>query len=163
MQRFPENNAAASFTLVWGFVDEWTLRLEIPVLGEERVRQLYPIRSVAEAGAIVVGGSDWNYGDLDPLLSIEVGVTRASPYEITDYEVFADEVTDLRTMIDAYTINGAWLTHNDNRLGSIESGKLADIVVYDRNLFEVPPAEISDAVVEFTVFDGKIVNERQSD
>ena len=163
MQRFPENNAAASFTLVWGFVDEWTLRLEIPVLGEERVRQLYPIRSVAEAGAIVVGGSDWNYGDLDPLLSIEVGVTRASPYEITDYEVFADEVTDLRTMIDAYTINGAWLTHNDNRLGSIESGKLADIVVYDRNLFEVPPAEISDAVVEFTLFDGKIVYERQSD
>jgi predicted amidohydrolase YtcJ len=163
MQRFPENNAAASFTLVWGFVDDWTLSLEIPALGEERVRRLYPIRSVSEAGAIVVGGSDWNYGDLDPLLSIEVGITRASPFEVTDYEVFADQATDLRTMIDAYTINGAWLTHNDSRLGSLEAGKLADIVVYDRNLFEIPPTEISDAVVDLTIFNGQIVYERQPD
>ena len=162
MQRFAENNAAASFTPVWGFADEWTLGLEIPTLGETRVRQFYPMRSVAEAGAIVVGGSDWNYGDLDPLLSIEVGITRSSPYESTDFPIFNDQATDLKAMIDAYTINGAWLTHNDNRLGSIEIGKLADIVVLDRILFEIPSPEISDAVVDLTVFDGKIVYERQS-
>ena len=163
MPRFAANNAAASFTPVWGSVDEWTLRLEIPALGKDRVRQLYPIRSVAAAGAIVVGGSDWNYGDLDPLASIEVGVTRSSPYESTDFPVFDDEATDLEAMIDAYTINGAWLTHNEDRLGTIEAGKLADIVVYDRNLFEVPPSEISDTIVDLTVFDGKVVYERQSD
>lgn len=161
LPRFAEVNAAASYTLVWGYTDEWTTQLEIPTLGLDRVEKLYPIKSTRDAGAVVVGGSDWNYGDLDPLMSIETGVTRDNPYEDSDYAVYADETVDLATMIDTYTINGAWLAQRDHELGSIENGKLADVAVYDRNLFEIPAKSISEANVDLTVFDGRIIYERE--
>ncbi len=121
---------------------------------------MYPIRSVHEAGGIVVGGSDWNYGDLDPLMSIETGVTRQGPYGPSEFKSNSDQGVGLATMIDAYTINGAWLANRDDEVGSIEVGKQADIVVYDRNLFEIAPDALSEASVDLTIFDGRIVYER---
>ena len=166
MPRFAELNTGASFTLAWGTTDEWTYKLEMPVLGKERVKRLYPIRSVAEAGGMVLGGSDWNYGDLDPLISIEAGITRDDPYgpnSAGDFKVFDDETVNLETLIDAYTINGAWQIHAEEVAGSIEPGKRADLVIYDRNLFEIDPYEISEAQVDLTMFDGRVVYRRSSD
>jgi predicted amidohydrolase YtcJ len=166
LPRFAALNAGASFTMVWGMTSEWVMRLNMPTLGRERVARLYPIRSVRDAGGVVLGGSDWNYGELDPLLSIETGITRDDPYgpkSPGEFEVFADESVDLATMIDAYTINGAWQLQAEDISGSIETGKRADLVVYDRNLFEIPPAEISEAKVELTVFDGRVVYRRRDD
>lgn len=164
--RFAALNTGANFTMVWGFSSEWTANLEIPALGHDRVARMYPIRSVRNAGGIVLGGSDWNYGDLDPLLSIETGVTRDNPFGPSspgEYEVFTAETVDLATMIDAYTINGAWQLQAENISGSIETGKRADIVVYDRNLFDLPAAEISEALVELTIFDGRVVYRHTDD
>ena len=166
MPRFAELNTGASFTLAWASTDEWTYKLEVPVLGEDRVAHLYPIRSVAEAGGMVLGGSDWNYGDLSPLISIEVGMTRDDPYgpeSSGEFEPLGEEMIDLTTLIDAYTINGAWQIHAEDIAGSIEVGKRADVVVYDRNLFEIGPYEISEAQVELTVFDGRVVYRRSDD
>ena len=163
LPRFAELNAGASFTMGWANTDEWTMNLEIPAIGRERVARLYPIRSVHEANGIVLGGSDWNYGDLDPLLSIETGITRDNPFSPSSpavFEVFGDEKVDLATMIDAYTINGAWQTHSEHLSGSIEPGKRADLVVFDRNLFVIDASEISEAVVDLTIFDGQIVYRR---
>ncbi len=163
LPRFAALNAAASFTLVWADTSEWTINLEIPAIGRERVAKLYPIRSLLQAGAVVLGGSDWNYGDLDPLLSIETGITRDNaegPSSSSEFEVFDSETVDLATLIDAYTINGAWQIHAEDESGSIEAGKRADLVVYDRNLFEIPPAEISEARVDLTLFDGRVVYRR---
>ena len=67
------------------------------------------------------------------------------------------EVVSLATMIDAYTINAAWLMHHDERTGSIEVGKRADMVVLDRDLFEIPVTEINEARVLWTFLDGDIV------
>lgn len=161
MPRFPALTAAASFTPVWAGSDDWTLNLEIPALGQERVDKLYPLRSVQAAGAVIVGSSDWNYGALDPLLSVETAVTRqVAEGEIRNRSV-TTEAIDLGSAIAAYTINGAWLTHRDDRAGSIEPGKFADIVVLNRNLFEIPAAEISETVVDLTLLAGRVVYERQ--
>jgi predicted amidohydrolase YtcJ len=163
MPRFAELNAGASFTMVWGYTWDWTMNLEIPAIGRERVARRYPIRSVHEAGGVVLGGSDWNYGDLDPLLSIETGITRDDPFGPSspgDFEVFGDEHVDLATMIDAYTINGAWQLHAEDTSGSIEVGKRADVVVFDRSLFEIDAPEISEANVDLTIFDGRVVYRR---
>jgi predicted amidohydrolase YtcJ len=166
LPRFAELNTAASFTLEWADTDEWTVNLEIPALGRERVSRLYPIRSIRDAGGVVLGSSDWNYGELDPLLSIEAGVTRDDVYGATssgEFEVFREEIVDLATMIDAYTINGAWQIHAEDVSGSIETGKRADVVVYDHNLFEIDPYEISEALVDLTIFDGHVVYRRGDD
>jgi predicted amidohydrolase YtcJ len=163
IQRFGELNTAASFTLFWGFVANWTHNLEIPAIGKERVARMYPIRSIRDAAGVVLGGSDWNYAEIDPLLSIEPGITRDDPYgpvDSSEFEVFGDEGVDLATMIDAYTINGAWQIHADKVSGSIETGKRADVVVYDRNLFEIDPYEISEAKIDMTIFRGRVVYRR---
>lgn len=63
-------------------------------------------------------------------------------------------------MIDAYTINGAWQTHSEGESGSIEVGKRADVVVFDRNLFDIAPKGISETVVDLTIFDRRVVYDR---
>jgi predicted amidohydrolase YtcJ len=155
--RFPAQNAAAAFTAFWAYPDEWTINLEIPTLGQERVDKLYPIRSLHEAGGVIVGSSDWNYGELDPLLSIETAVTRQDPFGSSELKGATHEAVDLETIIAAYTINGAWLMHREKVTGSIEPGKLADIVIFDSNLFEIETEVISDVKVNTTIFNGRVV------
>ena len=70
-----------------------------------------------------------------------------------------DERVDLAHMLAAYTIGGARLMHQEAETGSIEVGKSADLVVLDRNLFAIPPAEIAQAKVLLTLFEGKLVYE----
>jgi predicted amidohydrolase YtcJ len=164
--RFAELNTAASVTMVWSYNDQWTQNLEIPSLGLERVSNMYPIRSIQAAGGVILGGSDWNYGDLDPLQSIETAITRddpGGPIQDSEYEILGNEHVDLETMIDAYTINGAWQIHAEDVSGSIETGKRADIVVYDRNLFDIDAYEISEALVDLTIFDGRMVYRRANE
>ena len=161
--RFAELNIGASVTMVWAYTSEWTHGLEIPALGIERTSQLYPIRSIQAANGVILGGSDWNYGDLDPLLSIETAITRDDPWgpiSAGEYEILGTEMVSLATMIDAYTINGAWQIHAEDVSGSIEAGKRADIAIYDRNLFEIDVYEISEALVDLTIFDGRVVYRR---
>ncbi len=155
--RFAEQNAAAAITAVWGYASKWTVKLEIPALGQERVDRLYPIRSLDESGAVVVGSSDWNYGELDPLLSIETAITRLNPFEPSEFVASTAEAVDLATMIEAYTTNGAWLMQRDDDTGSIETGKLADLVILDTNLFEIEPEAISEARVDVTFYRGQVV------
>jgi predicted amidohydrolase YtcJ len=165
--RFAELNIGASVTMVWALTDDWTHNLDIPALGLDRVKKLYPIRSIHAAGGVILGGSDWNYGDLEPLLSIETAITRDDPWgpvSESEFEILGrEEVVDLATMIDAYTINGAWQIHAEDVSGSIEIGKRADVVVYDHNLFEIDPYEISEALVDLTIFDGRVVYRRGDD
>jgi predicted amidohydrolase YtcJ len=94
---------------------------------------------------------------MNPLLAIEVGITRQDPFDSAADVLNESERVDLETMIRAYTINVAWLMKNENKTGSIEVGKRADLVVLDHNLFEISPYEISDTRVEMTLLDGEIV------
>ena len=66
----------------------------------------------------------------------------------------------LETILHAYTLEGAYSLFKENEIGSLEIGKLADLVILDRNLFQIPKNEIHKAVVDLTIFDGKIVYER---
>jgi len=155
--RFAALGATANFQALWAFPDEYITELNLPVLGEERVQRMYPIGSVVRAGGRIVGGSDWNVSSPNPLEAIEVGVRRQDPRTADGPVLNENERVSLETMIDAYTINAAWLMHHENSTGSIEVGKRADIVVLDRNLFEIPVTEINEARVVETLLDGETV------
>ncbi|MGI9233597.1 MAG: amidohydrolase [Woeseiaceae bacterium] len=157
--RFAELNVAAVFQPLWAYPDPSALELDIPMLGEERTWEMYPIASVQKAGGRIVGGSDYFVTDLNPLHAIEVAITRQDPYTNDGPVLNEDERVDLETMIDAYTINGAYQMGLEAEQGSIEVGKRADLVVLDRNLFELPAAEINEARVMMTIFDGRTVYE----
>jgi predicted amidohydrolase YtcJ len=155
--RFAELGIGATFQSLWAYPDPAALELDLPMLGEERTYRMYPIGSVARSGGRIVGGSDYFVTDLNPLHAIEVAITRRDPYTNEGPVLGAGERVDLDTMIAAYTIEGAYLMGLEAEQGSIEVGKRADLVVLDRNLFEVPASQINEAKVRMTVFDGRIV------
>jgi predicted amidohydrolase YtcJ len=157
IERFASLGVAANFQAAWALPDEWIMELNLPVVGEERVQAMYPIGSIHRAGGRIVGGSDWNVSTASPLEAIETAVRRQDSTTDGGPVLNEAEAVRLETMLEAYTLNGAWLMHQEDRLGSIEAGKRADFVVLDRNLFEIPATEIGDARVELTVLDGAIV------
>jgi predicted amidohydrolase YtcJ len=156
--RFRELGAIADFQPLWAWFDPYIRDLTEPYLGPARSRWLYPIRSMAATGAVIAAGSDWSVSSMNPLEAIEVAITRCDPALSTcDKPWIPEERVDLATMIAAYTIGGAYAGFEERDSGSLEAGKLADLVVLDRDLFAIPPGEISDAKVLLTMFEGRPV------
>jgi len=159
--RFRALGVVANFEPLWANGDEYLTRLTEPALGRARSRWLYPIASVVRTGAVVSGGSDWSVSSLDPLEAIEVGITHREPDRPGQAPWSPAERVDLATMIALYTINAAYANHQERETGSVEVGKLADLVVLERNLFEVPAAEIHQVRVSLTLLEGKTVYRRE--
>jgi predicted amidohydrolase YtcJ len=157
IDRFAALDTAANFQALWAYPDVYIMELNLPVLGEERIQGMYPLGSVERSGGRIVGGSDWDVSSANPLDAIETAVRRQDSLSDDGPVLNESERVSLSTMIDAYTINSAWLMHQENMVGSIEVGKKADIVVLDRSLFDIPATEISDARVLETLLGGETV------
>ena len=158
--RFRQLGVVANFEARWANGDEYLTRMTEPALGAARSRWLYPIASVVRSGAVVAGGSDWSVSSLNPLEAIEVGITHREPGDTLTPPWNPAERVDLPTMVALYTINAAWAHHLDRETGSIEIGKLADLVLLDRNVFELPAWRIHEAKVVRTLFEGRTVFRR---
>jgi predicted amidohydrolase YtcJ len=155
--RFEQLGVIANFQAIWAYPDEYITELNLPVIGEERMRRMYPIGSVHRAGGRLVLGTDWNVSPPDPLPGIEVGLLRRDPTGVIAAALNESESVDLATLIEAYTANGAYVMHQEKETGSIVVGKAADLVVLERNLFEVPPEEIGEVRILETLVGGRTV------
>jgi predicted amidohydrolase YtcJ len=155
--RFGELDVVANFQPYWAVVDEYVSELTVPFIGEERTSRMYPIGSIVEAGGRVAFGSDWSVSSADPLLGIETAMTRLDP-EGYDYPPLnLDQAITLEQAVRGYTLEAAYQLHHEDKTGSIEVGKLADLVVLDENLFAIEPAAINEAKVVLTLFGGRPV------
>ena len=127
------------------------------MLGAARYARWQAISEFVDAGATVAIGSDWPAGtpDADPWKGVEGMVTRMDPF--TNEGPALGDPIDLETALKIVTINGAAAMSQDDVAGSIEVGKHADMILLDRNLFEIEPTEISEVKVLSTVFAGKEV------
>lgn len=155
--RFRELGVIANFQPLWAYADAYITDLTIPFLGAQRSRWLYPIRSVQNAGGMIAFGSDWSVSSANPMEEIETAVTRMGSLGETTEPFIPEERIDLPTAIAAFTINAAYVNHIDNITGSIEVGKLADLIVLDRNLFELVPTDLSETKVLLTLMEGEAV------
>jgi len=155
--RFRRLGVVANFQPLWAFADPYIVDLTIPILGRDRSRYLYPIRSVANTGAVIACGSDWPVSSMNPLDAIQIGVTRRGLTEGPGPAWLPTEAVDLPVMLAGYTINGAYVNFEETETGSIEVGKAADLIVLDRNLFDIPAHEIHLAKVLLTLLEGKEV------
>ena len=153
--RFRTLGVVANFQPLWAFADDYITALTLPFLEPERQRFIYPIGSLLRSGAVVAFGSDWSVSTANPLEELEVAVTRMGPNGETKTPYLPDERIDLRDALAAFILDAAYVNHQEDRTGSVEVGKLADLVVLDRNLFAIPPAQISDTKVVLTLFGGK--------
>jgi len=132
-------------------------------LGEARKRWMEINRSFLAEGVTVAYGSDWFVTSPNPMDLIEAAVTRIRPALPLDDKRTAkamlpgEEVT-IADAIASYTINGAFANFQEQDTGSLEAGKLADIVVLDKNLFDVEPVRISETRVLLTLLGGRPVH-----
>jgi len=155
--RFAELDTVANFQPLWAYPDRYITELTVPFIGEERSQWLYPIGSVLDAGGEIVFGSDWSVTTANPFPQIETAVTRKNPQTDQGDVLLPEQRISLEQALAAFTSNASRVNHQEDRTGSIEEGKLADLIVLDQNLFEIPPEAISETRVLLTLFGGKPV------
>jgi predicted amidohydrolase YtcJ len=127
------------------------------LIGEERMQRYMLQKTLQDNGAILVYGSDYPVVGLNPLSAIYRAVTRLDDDHVVWHP---DETITLAVALRAYTYGSAYGSFRDQELGTIEAGKLADIIVLDRDLFAIPAEEIKNATVIFTMVDGRVVYEK---
>jgi len=154
--RFRSLGVIANFQPLWAWADPYITDLTLPALTPEAARFIYPIRSIEAAGATVAFGSDWSVSSPDPLAGIQVAVTRRDP-DARTAPFLPDEAIVLGTALAAYTIDSAFALGLDAETGSIEVGKLADLVVVSHDVFALPPTKIGSARVLLTLVEGEAV------
>ncbi len=156
--RFKELGVVANYQPLWACADEYVTELTIPFLGPERSSHMYAINSLEKSGATVAFGSDWSVSSANPFWQMATAMTRRCGPPGQQTEPFLpEEAITLAQALDAFTINAAFVNRLEKDTGSIEPGKSADLVVLDRNLFEIPVPEIGGTKVLVTLFEGKPV------
>jgi predicted amidohydrolase YtcJ len=118
------------------------------------------MRSVLSSGAVVAAGSDWPVTTMDPLDAIEVAVTRRNEGAEAGEAWIAEERLTVEEAVRAYTFGGAYAAGMENDIGVIAVGRLADVIVLDRDIFAIEPTMISEAAVDLTMIEGSVVHRR---
>jgi predicted amidohydrolase YtcJ len=158
--RFAPLGAIANAQPLWACHESQMDDLTIPFLGAERAGWQYPFKSLLQAGARLAMGSDWSVSTPNPLHEIEVAVTRIWVERTEDKPSFLpSERLTLEEAIHGFTMGSAYVNHLDDDTGSISVGKLADLAVVDRDLFETDTRAIADARVLGTFIGGASVFE----
>jgi predicted amidohydrolase YtcJ len=125
--------------------------------GTERTRWLHPHKTMQEMGIIAGGNSDCPVTYYSPFVQIYAAVTRKSS---SGQVIGPEEAISVIDAIKVYTINGAYLSKEEDKLGSIEIGKLADLIVLDKDILSVDEEELKTIKVLTTIVDGKIIYEK---
>jgi len=148
LPRFAQLNVTADAQVAGDFTNPEHWHENDELIGAVRSDNAVPIKSLNEAGARVTLSSDWNVSPFNPFIGLQNAVTRA-PQELT-----------LAQAIKAYTLNGAYVMRQEHIVGSIEVGKSADLIILDRNIFEIDPKTINQTKVLTTLLDGEVVYQK---
>ena len=130
-------------------------------IGHERCKTTYAFRSFLENKVKMGFGSDWTVGPLSPLLGIYAAVTRRTTDGANPNGWFPEQKISVMEAIEAYTLSNAFAAFEEKEKGSIESGKLADLVVLKDNILTIDPLKIEDTQVDMTILGGQIVYQRE--
>jgi predicted amidohydrolase YtcJ len=129
------------------------------VIGAKRCETTYAFRSLLDSGARLAFGSDWYVAPPTPMEGIYAAVTRRTLDGKNPGGWVPQQKITVEESLRAYTIDAAYAAFDESKLGSLEPGKLADVVVLRKNLFEVPPEEINAVPIRMTIVGGSVVFE----
>ncbi len=126
-------------------------------IGPERAKTTYAFRSLLDSGAMMAFGSDWDVAPMSPLMGIYGAVTRRTlDGKHPDGWVPEQKIT-VEEAVRAYTMGSAYASFDEKLKGSIEPGKLADLIVLSDDIFSIDPVKIADTTVLVTIFDGHVI------
>jgi predicted amidohydrolase YtcJ len=158
--RFKQLDATAVLSFQWAKPAPDTVGALKEYMGKERYAIVEPQSLLLDAGARIAYGSDWPVDPLDMWFALKVGVTRtAAPNSGPEYAGRLGEAPGMprAAVLRAVTMNAAYTLRQEKETGSLEAGKLADLIVLDRNVMEVPAEDIANTKVLQTVVGGKVV------
>jgi predicted amidohydrolase YtcJ len=159
LPRFKELGVTAEFSPV-GWYPYPFAQARADASGPERTNRLFNIKGVLDAGGVAVIGTDWPVSNINPWIGFEALVTRQNPWH-EEQQPFYGQAISLQQAIRVMTLNGAWCMGIEDRAGSIEVGKSADLIVLDRNLFEIEPrGNMHNVKVDLTFLEGQLVWDR---
>ena len=136
---------------------------DIPMIEEsigERGRWAYPFREMFKAGITLALGTDCPVASPNPFWNIHAAVTRQGRDGTPEGGWYPSQRLSVSEAVWGYTMGPALASGREHAQGSLSPGKLADLVVLDRDIFEIPTEEIPETKVGMTVFDGRIVHRR---
>jgi len=135
-------------------------RWAVSELGPERIKSSYAWKALLDAGATLAFGSDWPVAPLDPVMGIYAATTRHTLDGKNPNGWIPEQRITVAQAVHAYTMGSAYAEHQETVKGSIEPGKLADLVVLSDDIFTIPPEAIEKTKVDMTIFDGKVIYQR---
>jgi predicted amidohydrolase YtcJ len=126
-------------------------------IGAERLQLSYAWRSLLDSGAVLAFGSDWSVAPLDPIMGIYAATTRRTLDGRNPQGWVPSQRITVAEAVHAYTVGSAFAEHQETVKGSLEAGKLADLVVLSGDIFAMPPEQIEKVHVHMTVFNGSVI------
>jgi predicted amidohydrolase YtcJ len=156
--RFAELGVIASMQPYHAIDDgRWAER----VIGPERAKGTYAFKSLLDANAKLAFGSDWFVAPPTPLEGIYAAVTRRTLDDKNPSGWIPEQKITVEDALRAYTTGSAFASFDESRKGSLTRGKLADLVIIDRDLTTIPPESVRDARITMTVVGGRVMYERK--
>ena len=164
MPRFSKLGVNGQFSINWHSLDPDATDIIIERCGRDRQARIYRPGTQLRSGGRISAGTDWPaagyFSTYKPLEAIQIGVTRKL-LDKTDKDpclTTTDECLTLEQALAAYTTGAAHQLRLEHKVGSIEVGKAADLIVIDKNLFDLPSSEIGKASVKLTMMNGVVTH-----
>jgi predicted amidohydrolase YtcJ len=164
LERFAKLGVIANFQPLWACKDEQNDQLTVPFVGPERAAWQYRIGSALRLGTRIAFGSDWPVSSADPLQEMHVAVNRMLSVRLgepgsveTTLPLLPAEAIAVDAAVDAFTRGVAYVNHEEDTAGTLETGKLADVVVLTQDIYAVPRTTIGNTSVALTVASGQVV------
>ncbi len=159
IDRFGKLGVIASMQPLHSYPDADTLDIWARNIGRERASRPWVWRSIQQKGGALAFGSDWPVVTLNPWPGVQTALTRQTSEGNPPGGFVPLQRLSLEDTLRAYTLGAAFAGHREKTEGSLEAGKLADLIVIDRDLFTIEPSEIGKTEVLITMVGGKVVYE----
>jgi predicted amidohydrolase YtcJ len=160
--RFGKLGVIASFQPLHAYPDDDTLKIWARNAGPERAQRAWVWHSIESTGGHLAFGSDWPVVTLNPWYGVQNALTRQTREGDPPGGFVPHERISLKDAIKGYTLGAAYAGRRENTEGSIEPGKVADLIVLSQDLFKIEPNQIANTEVLLTMVGGKVVYQSPS-
>lgn len=154
--RFGKLGVIASMQPLHTYPDDDTLKSWAPNIGLERAQRGWPWQSIQKSGGVLAFGSDWPIVTLSPWPGLQTAVTRETAEGKPEGGWIPSERINLGDAIRGYTINAAFAGHREKTEGSLEPGKVADLIILSQDLFKIAPSRIGETKPVLTMVGGRV-------
>ncbi len=164
LPRFKTIGVGANATGAWFVNYKGDYEEALRIFGKAKAEREYAIqRRLVALGVNLTFGSDipgTDVEELGPLYQMQAAYEGHLPGDQTTLQPSADRLFTLEELLRGYTLNGAYQMHMEDKLGSLEVGKLADLIILEKNLFDVPKDQLSTIQVLFTMMNGQVTHDQ---